>query len=264
MVGTGLGLALWDGIYHYDPPSLWSIGEMFAGAILKEQYGVNTPMYPPLVPDAVALLDSITDGSITGRYCFSIGWTRGGIPVKLKSLTPEQYFGLYSNGLPLDTSLVSYRISPQDSSRVQIWLRNDSITPNNNWEVTYDDAAESDRAPLATIDPVSGDTIYCAAFYELPVGLAPLSVSAPVTSVPNVEIIPDPASRSISIDASALTGPVEATLVSETGAIVWRNAFPADHASSLEFDLSNESSGCYLLRLSNASSSIERKFILER
>jgi hypothetical protein len=101
-------------------------------------------------------------------------------------------------------------------------------------------------------------------WYELPISDQPLSVNEPTTSVPDVEIIPDPASRSISIDASALTGPIEATLVSETGAIVWRNAFPAEHPASLEFDLSNENSGCYLLRLSNASSSIERKFILER
>ncbi len=101
-------------------------------------------------------------------------------------------------------------------------------------------------------------------WYDLPISNEPLSVNEPVTSLPDVEIIPDPASRSISIDASALAGPIEATLVSETGAIVWQNALPADHPSSLEFDLSNESSGCYLLRLSNESSSIERKFILER
>jgi hypothetical protein len=101
-------------------------------------------------------------------------------------------------------------------------------------------------------------------WYDLPISGEPLSVNEPATSIPDVAIIPDPASRSISIDASALTGPIEATLISETGAIVWRNFLPADHPASLEFDLSDEGSGCYFLRLSNANTSIERKFILER
>ncbi len=101
-------------------------------------------------------------------------------------------------------------------------------------------------------------------WYDLPISDQPLSVDEQSDSIPNAQIIPNPASRSISIDASALMGPVEAMLFAETGAIVWRNTFPADHPSSLQFDLSDESSGCYLLRLSNANSSIERKFILER
>jgi hypothetical protein len=101
-------------------------------------------------------------------------------------------------------------------------------------------------------------------WYDLPISGEPLSVNEPATSVPDVAIIPDPASRSISIDASALTGPIQATLISETGAIVWRIFLPADHPASLEFDLSDEGSGCYFLRLSNANTSIERKFILER
>ena len=99
---------------------------------------------------------------------------------------------------------------------------------------------------------------------DLPISNTPLSVNEPVNPIPDAEIIPNPASRSISIDASALTGPVEATLITETGAIVFRESFPADHLSQLVFDLSGESSGCYLLRLSNGSSSIEKKFILER
>ncbi|HET6400202.1 MAG TPA: sialate O-acetylesterase [Candidatus Kapabacteria bacterium] len=199
LVGTGVGLSVWDGRFHYDVSSLRSIGEMFAGAILKEQYGTNTPMYPPLMPDTVARLDSITDANILGHYCFSIGWTRGGKPVKLTDLTPFQYFGLSENGIPLDTSYVWYRISPEDSTRVQVALRkstNDSITLNFNWLITYDAAAESDRAPLAIIDPASGDTIFATAFYDLPVELS----SGPPASVREFSVqsvAPNPANNSI-------------------------------------------------------------------
>ncbi len=101
-------------------------------------------------------------------------------------------------------------------------------------------------------------------WYDLPISDVPLSVNELIKPNSDVAIIPNPASNAISIDASALTGTINATLISETGAIVWQQTFQPDHPSPLVFDLSSESSGCYLLRLSNGSSSIERKFILER
>lgn len=174
IVGTALGRSLDDEL-HYSPPTLLAVGTMFAGAILKQEYGMTEPMYPPLMPDTFATLNSINDGSILGRYCFSIGWNRGGVPCKLTSMTPYQFFGLNDGLLPLDTSLVWYRISPLDSTRVQIGLRNDSITSSllkNYWFVTYDDVGGADQAPLATIDPVYGDTIFATACYELPVQLS--------------------------------------------------------------------------------------------
>ncbi len=100
-------------------------------------------------------------------------------------------------------------------------------------------------------------------WYHLSISNEPLSVSVPTNMVSDIQIIPNPASHTISIDASILSGSVEATLLSETGAEVWQKTFPADHSPSLVFDLSGESSGCYLLRLRNGRSSIERKFILE-
>ncbi len=101
-------------------------------------------------------------------------------------------------------------------------------------------------------------------WHTLPISDQPLSVKDQVNPNPDVVIIPNPASRDISIDASGLSGPVEATLVAETGMIVWQQSFPADHPALLSFDLSGESSGIYFLRLSNGHSNIERKFILER
>ncbi len=173
IVGTALGRSLDDEL-HYSPPTLLAVGTMFAGAILKQEYGMTEPMYPPLMPDTFATLDSITDTIDLGQYCFSVGWTRGGVPVKLTSITPYQFFGINVSSLPLfDTSVVWYRISPQDSSRVQIGLQksaNIAITRSDtNWSVTYDAVGGSDQAPLATIDPVFGDTIFATAFYELPI-----------------------------------------------------------------------------------------------
>ncbi len=49
-------------------------------------------------------------------------------------------------------------------------------------------------------------------WYDLPITDQPSSVNEQSNPISNAEIIPDPASRTISIDASQLTGPVEATM----------------------------------------------------
>jgi hypothetical protein len=198
LVGTAVGRSLWDSAFHYSVTTYRSVGQMFAGAVLKNMYGISYPMYPPLMPDTVATLDSITDGSIKGRYCFSIGWTRAGKPVKLTSMYPSQYFGIDVDGLPLyDTGSVWYRVAPTDSSRVQVGLRNDSITPMSNyWSVTYDAIANGEFAPLATIDPVSGDTIFATTFYQLPVQL-PTTPPASVAQFNVQSVDPNPTSDAI-------------------------------------------------------------------
>jgi hypothetical protein len=195
LVGTGLGLAL-ENYLHYNVPSLWSIGRMFAGAILEERYGIQTPMYPPLVPDSVARLGSVTDGSIIGHYCFSLGWNRGGIPASLSIVRPTQYFAIHKDGQEIDPTMVWYRIDPLDSSHVLIGLTNDSISPGHDWRVTYDATSAADLAPLAAIDPVSRDTIFATAFYELPVAVP----SGPVMGVKEFSVnllVPNPALHAI-------------------------------------------------------------------
>ncbi len=177
LVGTAVGRSVEGDGLHFDVTTLWAVGKMFAGAILKERYGISSPMYPPLMPDTVARLDSILDGSIIGRYCFSLGWNRGGVSTKLRSVQPTQYFALYENGLAYDTSEVWYRIS-EDSTHVLTGLRHTAIDPSHQWQLTYDPIARANTAPLATIEPTSGDTIFATAFYKLPVNttLAPASV----------------------------------------------------------------------------------------
>ena len=196
IVGTAIGRPLWDSQFHYTVATYQSVGRMFAGAFLFTQYGIQMPMYPPLLPDTIADLDSITDGSIAGRYCFSLGWTRAGLPVGLTIVRPDQYFTLHRDGMEFDTGSIWYRISPKDSSKVQIGLRNDSITLDHDWQVTYDPIAAGDRAPLGTIDPLSGDTIFGTSFYELPVRFS-ASADAGVSDLSIQSIVPNPTSNAI-------------------------------------------------------------------
>ena len=107
LVGTAIGRPLWDSAFHYTVSTYQAVGQMFGGAVLEDLYGTNTPMYPPLMPDTVATLDSILDGSILGRYCFSVRWTRGGTPVPVTSVHLDQYFALTANGIPLTILLSS-------------------------------------------------------------------------------------------------------------------------------------------------------------
>ena len=195
LAGTGLGRSL-ENYLHYNVPSLWSIGRMFGSAILKERYGISMSMYPPLMPDTAARLDSIMDGSIAGHYCFSLGWNRGGAPAKLSIVQPTQYFAIHKEGNEIDPGMVWYRIDPSDSSRVLIGLANDSVSLGHDWRITYDATAAADLAPLASIDPVSRDTIFATAFYELPVAMP----SGPVMGVKEFSVnllVPNPALHTI-------------------------------------------------------------------
>ncbi len=201
LVGTAIGRPLWDSAFHYTVATYQAVGRMFAAAVLKELYGIDTAMYPPLMPDTIAQLDSITDGSIRGRYCFSLGWTRNGKPADLVTVRPDQYFGIQEDGIPLDTSLVWFRISPSEASRLQIGLRNDSITLNHDWRITYDAAAGGERAPLATMDPSSGDTIFATGFYELPVDIPSLTAGVKEFSVQYM--VPNPTANAMNCEVLA-------------------------------------------------------------
>ena len=78
---------------------------------------------------------------------------------------------------------------------MQIGLRNDSVTLNYNWLATYDATAGGERAPIATIDPMSGDTIFGTAFYQLPVVYPSTNASVNEFSVQNV--VPNPTTNVI-------------------------------------------------------------------
>jgi hypothetical protein len=102
-------------------------------------------------------------------------------------------------------------------------------------------------------------------WHNLPISDQPPSaVKTDQVAIKDVEIIPNPTSGEFSIDASQYTGPIEATLISETGVEVWQRSIPTDHPDLLTFDMDGESSGFYLLRLSNGTQSGAWKFILEK
>jgi hypothetical protein len=164
LVGTALGLGVQGDGVHYLVDTYKAVGRMFADALLKERYGIMRLMYPPLVPDTLARLDSILDGSIPGRYCVAVQWKRDGRPVHLTEIHSAQYFALYKDGTRIDTGNVWFRIS-SDSTKVLVGLRADSITRGHDWRVSYDDVSSSDLAPIAAIE--QGDTIFAASFDRL-------------------------------------------------------------------------------------------------
>ncbi len=267
LVGTAVGRSLWDGAFHYTVSTYQAVGRMFAGAVLKQLYGLNEHMYPPLVPDTIATLDSIIDGSISGKYCFAIRFNRGGTPVNLTSLTASQYFGLNFNGIPLDTSLVEYRISPQDSSCVQIWLRKSTIPKDtNHWFVTYDATAGGELAPLATIDPVSGDTIFATAFYNLPVQLR-AGPSADVKEIRIQSVSPNPTNDAI--QCSIVANKHEAVsieVVNNLGLTLRRQQAVVDEGQQIiSISTSGLSSGNYwiVIRDEQGNQSVQKAVVIQ-
>jgi hypothetical protein len=195
LAGTALGRSLDDEL-HYSVPTNWAVGKMFAAAILKERYGMASPMYPPLLPDTAARLDSIMDGSILGHYCFSIGWARAGNPVSLSAVTIAQYFAIHKDGVEIPPEKVWYRIDPSNPSRVLVGLANDSVALGHDWRITYDAGAAADLAPLAYIDRANDDTVFATAFYELPVVIHP----GPTLGVKDFNVnllVPNPSSGAI-------------------------------------------------------------------
>lgn len=172
LAGTAIGLPVQSDGVHYTREAYYTVGRIFAGAILKELHATPARMYPPLVPDTVAHFDSILDGTIKGRYCVSLRFTRGGGPAKLRIVSSSQYFSLVKDGVPLDTANVWFVIPP-DSQRVLVGLRSDSIDLKQTWQITYDATSEADRAPLATIDVATRDTLFAAGCFFVPVTMAP-------------------------------------------------------------------------------------------
>jgi hypothetical protein len=170
IVGTAVGRSI-DDEFHYSVTTNHAVGWMFAAAILKEIYGITAPMYPPLLPDSVARIDSITDGSSFGGLCLAVDFWRAGAPARLTAVRPDQYFGINVDGIPLDTSQVWFRLSPRKPNRVLVGLRSGPITLNHAWRLTYDAVASAQNAPITTID--QGDTIFAAGFDRLPVVFTP-------------------------------------------------------------------------------------------
>ncbi len=101
-------------------------------------------------------------------------------------------------------------------------------------------------------------------WYRLPIANQPFSGVSEVSKPIDFTLAPNPSSGPVTADASALTGPVQATLISETGAVVWQRTLPPDHPMHVTFNFSAEPSGIYVLQLRNEMTLAEHKFILER
>ena len=264
LVGTAVGRTVEGDGVHYNVPTLWAVGRMFAGAILREQYGIASAMYPPLLPDTSAYLDSILDGSIPGRYCFSLGWSRDGRRVPLSSVQDAQYFGLTKDGVGNDTGEAWFRIAP-DSTRVLIGLRHDSITLDHDWRITYDPTPEADRAPLATIDPATGDTIFATAFYLLPARVTGTPTMG-VTDFVIQSLSPNPAQGTIHCQVLAFRHELlDAVLLDTRGAEIRREAIIVNEGlQDVQVSTSGLASGRYWLECSDGSGTIVESAIVIR
>jgi hypothetical protein len=170
LVGTAVGLPLQGDHLHYTAETYRTVGRMFADAFLAEKYHLSGGhLYPPLIPDSAATLDSISHAASGHRYCFLLRFTRGGSPADLRIVTASQYFVLHRDTMAYDTSEVWYQIAPNDFSKIQIGLKSESIDLNYKWYVSYDAFGASDQAPVATFDTITRDTIFATAFFRIPV-----------------------------------------------------------------------------------------------
>ncbi len=123
----------------------------------------------------------------------------------------------------------------------------------------YSDTSEVYEGPWI----ITGRGVGAFIWYDLPISWTPLAAS-PMKSVTNFTLAPNPSYGSVTADASALIGSVQATLISETGAVVWQRTLLPDHPARVTFNFSAEPSGIYVLQLRNGNTIAEHKFILER
>jgi|GEM_PF-2522332 len=101
-------------------------------------------------------------------------------------------------------------------------------------------------------------------WYNLAIADNVFSEVAAIPASRDFTIIPDPTARSITLDLSKFPGIAQVRLVTGAGAVVWRKSLPVGHSDKITFDLESESSGRYLLQITNGKISGEQKFILER
>jgi hypothetical protein len=101
-------------------------------------------------------------------------------------------------------------------------------------------------------------------WFDMPLSDVPLSrvTDGYPSSIP--EIIPNPATHSISLDVYSLTSPIEAVLTNATGMILWEQSMDPDASHKIVIDMSTEASGTYFLHLTDRHTTLDRKFVLER
>jgi hypothetical protein len=176
----------------------------------------------------------------------------------------SQYFAIERDGVEIDTSQVWYRVDASDPSRILLGLKNNSITLDHDWRITYDATSEADRAPLATIDPGSGDTIFATAFFELPVRLD----RAPVMGVQNFRverIAPNPTGNVIRCSILAFKHEtIDVAVRDERGAGIRRNSFVVEEGlQNIAISSDGLASGTYWIELSNESGmTVERAVVI--
>ncbi len=169
LVGTSVGLPLADDI-HYSAATARDVGERFAGAVASGLYGVNSSLYPPPLPAPMAkLVECVADDPKTG-WKIELECLKGGKPCKLSSSGAVYGFQLTHDASRFDTSQVFAIIDPHDASKIDIFLRFHSISPDPTWRLSY--AIYGDVTNISLNDGVAGPSglpNMLVSFLDLPV-----------------------------------------------------------------------------------------------
>jgi hypothetical protein len=270
LVGTAVGRSINSDGLHYTVPTYTAVGRMFGHAILSDLYGIATSLYPPVLPDTAAFLDS--SASQPRSYFFRIKWMRGlSLTTALSFIGDRQAFILArDNKYFYDSSEVWSRVDPEDPSSVLVGLRRDSITFGHSWTISYIRTAGAEHAPLASIVPSmtgSGlDTIFATAFVGLPALLPERTIYSNVPDIRDVNAFPNPSYGTVSVTLNAAhsdRGEIELTDIAGR---------TADHmsidiaigANAFTLPTSGLPNDAYVLSVRAGSHTIVRKIVLVR
>jgi Secretion system C-terminal sorting domain len=89
------------------------------------------------------------------------------------------------------------------------------------------------------------------------------SVASGKQIVDTISVYPDPASSIVTVSCPGLTGTTEASLISETGATVWRKTITTN-SQPFQLDFTGIANGAYRLELNSGGVSQASKIVLQR
>ena len=150
-----------------------------------------------------------------------------------------------------------------DANSVYTWVmtgKNTGTVYNGSGKVIHQIFAVADTFSVCLTVTDGGSTAeYCNNVnVAWPVGIND------VTSLENVSMVPNPSTGIVTISATDLNGPVSITIVNLLGEVVNNFNGTSNGAFSKTYNLSDLSNGMYLVRISNAGSSVTKKLSISK
>ncbi len=184
LIGTSAGAPIGFDAIHYAQNTLTMVGDIFAGAVAKILLGIPNDLYPPLLPSDTVYLSPCAFGDPFTGYKIILQCTRGGIPADLQTADAFYGFQIRKNGIFIDTSEIFATLDGKDRSKINIFTRTKSLTPNDNLLLSY--AITADISHVNVTDTSTATILhhYLVSFLDIPVSGSALS-SDPPTVLPN-------------------------------------------------------------------------------